>query len=140
MTGLPPYSKHFAPQRKRGRLVGPRERREKQGTDRYPLETPVQARLDDERAAELPNHMPGAVPYAPTLHYDPLWRHGKKQARKLDRRSRAEQFAEEMDQGARRARHQDRPGRRLGRKLEKHEAGDRDVELLSPDEFFTALE
>ncbi|KAK7915269.1 hypothetical protein PG985_012972 [Apiospora marii] len=145
MSGLPPYTKHFAPQRethkrKRGRLVGPRELREKHGIDRYPLETLVQERLDDEEAAELPNHMPGAVPYALTLHRDPRWQYWKQQGRKLERRSRAEQFAEEMDQGARHAREQDRPGTRLGRKLGEYEAGAREIQLLTLDEYFTALQ
>lgn len=101
MSGLPPYTKHFAPRRethkrKRGRLVGPRELREKHGLARYPLETRVQEALDDEKSAELPNHMPGAVPYVLTLHYDQLWQYWRKQGVKKGRSSRQEQFAEEM--------------------------------------------
>ncbi|KAK7985808.1 hypothetical protein PG988_003430 [Apiospora saccharicola] len=104
MGGLPPYTKHFAAmrethKRKRGRLVGPRKLREKHASTRYPLETLVRERLKNEKAAELPNHMPGAVPYVVTLTYDPAWQSWKKWSRNLRTRRRAEQFAEEMDQG-----------------------------------------
>ncbi|KAK8071602.1 hypothetical protein PG996_004950 [Apiospora saccharicola] len=126
--------------RKRGRLVGPRKLREKHASTRYPLETLVRERLKNEKAAELPNHMPGAVPYVVTLTYDPAWQSWKKWSRNLRTRRRAEQFAEEMDQGARHARELDKPGEGVERKLEKYERGAGEVQLLALDEFFTALE